>query len=48
MVQRTAALYGRDPREIETTAEVLVLRGLHPTFDVARGLGAGARRSAPG
>jgi hypothetical protein len=36
MVQRTAALYGRDPREIETTAEVLVLRGLHPTVDAAR------------
>ena len=36
MVLRTAALYGRDPRELETSAEVLVLRGVHPTVDVAR------------
>ena len=36
MLLRTAALYGRDPRELETTAEVLALRGVHPTVDVAR------------
>ena len=36
MVLRTAALYGRDPRELETSAEVLTLRGVHPTVDVAR------------
>jgi hypothetical protein len=36
MVLRTAALYGRDPRELETSAEVLVLRGVHPTVDAAR------------
>ena len=36
MVLRTAALYGRDPRELETSAEALVLRGVHPTVDVAR------------
>src|SRR5450755_1715955 len=36
MVLRTAALYGRDPRELETTAEVLALRGVHPTVDAAR------------
>jgi hypothetical protein len=36
MVLRTAALYGRDPRELQTSAEVLVLRGVHPTVDVAR------------
>ncbi|MGZ6564706.1 MAG: hypothetical protein ACXVH1_35085, partial [Solirubrobacteraceae bacterium] len=36
MVLRTAALYGRDPRELATSAEVLVLRGVHPTVDVAR------------
>ena len=36
MVLRTAALYGRDPRELETSAEVLVLRGVHPSVDVAR------------
>src|SRR5436190_739991 len=36
MVLRTAALYGHDPRELETTAEVLALRGIHPTVDAAR------------
>jgi hypothetical protein len=36
MVLRTAALYGRDPRELETSAEVLALRGVHPTVDAAR------------
>jgi hypothetical protein len=36
MVLRTAALYGRDPRELETSAEVLVLRGVYPTVDAAR------------
>jgi hypothetical protein len=36
MVLRTAALYGHDPRELETTAEVLALRGVHPTVDAAR------------
>ena len=36
MVLRTAALYGRDPRELETTAEMLALRGVHPTVDAAR------------
>jgi hypothetical protein len=36
MVLRTAALYGRDPRELETSAAVLALRGVHPTVDAAR------------
>jgi hypothetical protein len=36
MLLCTAALYGRDPRELETTAEVLALRGVHPTVDEAR------------
>jgi hypothetical protein len=36
MTLRTAALYGHDPRALETTAEVLVLRGVHPTVDAAR------------
>ena len=36
MVLRTAALYGRDPRELETSAEMLALRGVHPTVDAAR------------
>jgi hypothetical protein len=36
MEQRIAALYGHDPRELETGAEILVLRGVHPTVEVAR------------
>jgi hypothetical protein len=36
MVLRTAALYGRDPRALETTAELLALRGVHPTVGAAR------------
>ncbi len=36
MVLRTAALYGRDPRELQTSAEVLTLRGVHPDVDTAR------------
>ena len=36
MVLRTAALYGRDPRELDTSASVLALRGVHPTVDAAR------------
>jgi hypothetical protein len=36
MVLRTAALYGHDPRELETSAAVLALRGVHPTVDSAR------------
>ena len=36
MVLRTAALYGRDTRELETSVEVLVLRGVHPNVDAAR------------
>jgi hypothetical protein len=31
MVLRLAALYGRDPRALSTAAEMLVLRGIHPT-----------------
>jgi hypothetical protein len=36
MEQRIAALYGHDPRELETGAEILVLRGVHPTVEAAR------------
>ena len=36
MLLRTAALYDRDPRDLETTAEMLALRGVHPTVDDAR------------
>jgi hypothetical protein len=36
MLLRTAALYDRDPRTVEATAEILALRGVHPTIDAAR------------
>ena len=36
MERRIAALYGHDPRELETGARVLALRGVHPTVDAAR------------
>ncbi|HEY6398743.1 MAG TPA: hypothetical protein VIX82_14945, partial [Solirubrobacteraceae bacterium] len=36
MLLRTAALYGHDPRELETSATVLALRGVHPTVEAAR------------
>jgi hypothetical protein len=36
MVLRTAALYDRDSRELEAAAEMLALRGVHPTVDEAR------------
>ena len=39
MERRIAALYGCDPRDLETSAKILVLRGVHPTVDAA------ARRS---
>jgi hypothetical protein len=32
---RTAALYGRDPTDLSTTAEMLTLRGVHPTPEQA-------------
>src|SRR5438270_524312 len=36
MVLRTAALYGHDPSDLETSAQVLALRGVHPTVATAR------------
>ena len=36
MLLRTAALYDRDPRDLESAAEMLALRGVHPTVDDAR------------
>jgi hypothetical protein len=36
MTLRLAALYGRDPRELSTSAELLSLRGVHPTVDAAQ------------
>jgi hypothetical protein len=35
MTLRTAALYGRDPRELKTAGEMLALRGVHPTVELA-------------
>jgi hypothetical protein len=35
MLLRTAALFGRDPTALRTTAELLALRGIHPTVDAA-------------
>jgi hypothetical protein len=36
MLLRTAALYDHDPRVPEAAAEMLALRGVHPTIDAAR------------
>jgi len=36
MLLRTAALYDRDTGQLEATAEILALRGVHPTIDAAR------------
>jgi hypothetical protein len=36
MTLRLAALYGRDPRDLRTSAELLRLRGVHPTVDAAQ------------
>ena len=36
MERRVAALYGRDPRDLETSARILVLRGVHPTVEAAQ------------
>ena len=36
MERRIAALYDSDPRDIETSAKILLLRGVHPTVDAAR------------
>ena len=36
MERRIAALYGHDPRDLETCAQILVLRGVHPTIEAAR------------
>ena len=35
MTLRTAALYGHDPRNLRTSAEMLALRGVHPDVDAA-------------
>src|SRR5947209_4385443 len=35
MTLRTAALYGRDPRALRTSAEMLALRGVHPDVESA-------------
>ncbi|MFL5860477.1 MAG: hypothetical protein ACJ780_06830 [Solirubrobacteraceae bacterium] len=35
MTLRTAALYDHDPKDLRTSAEMLALRGIHPTVDAA-------------
>jgi hypothetical protein len=35
MLLRTSALYDRDPSDLRTSAEVLALRGVHPSVDAA-------------
>ena len=35
MTLRTAALYGRDPRDLRTSAQMLALRGVHPDVETA-------------
>lgn len=36
MTLRTAALYGRDPNDLRTAAEMLALRQVHPTVEAAQ------------
>ena len=36
MERRIAALYGNDPRNLDCSARIMVLRGTHPTLDAAR------------
>jgi hypothetical protein len=36
LVLRIAALYDRDPRDIDAAADLLALRGVHPSVDAAR------------
>jgi hypothetical protein len=49
MTLRTAALYGRDPSELKTAAEMLALRQVHPTVEAAeRALIAVRRTPMPG
>jgi hypothetical protein len=43
MALRTAALYGRDPRTLRTAAEVLAMRGVHPTVEAAEAALIGVR-----
>jgi hypothetical protein len=44
---RTAALYGRDPTTMGTAAEMLALRGVHPTRERAQGALESVRDSGP-
>lgn len=36
MTMRTSALYGHDPRSLQTAAEALALRGVHPSVEGAK------------
>lgn len=47
MTLRLAALYGRDPRELHTSAEVLKLRGVHRTVEAAEAALTAVRDGGP-
>ena len=47
MMLRLAALYGRDPAALRTSAELMVLRGVHPTVHAAEAALIAVRESAP-
>ena len=47
MTLRTAALYGRDPRELRTSAEMLALRGVHPDVEAAEAALSSVRDKGP-
>jgi hypothetical protein len=47
MALRTAALYGRDPSDLSTTAEMLALRGVHPTPELAEAALRKVRKGPP-
>jgi hypothetical protein len=44
---RTAALYGRDPTDLSTTAEMLALRGVHPNAEQAEAALRATRKGPP-
>ncbi len=47
MTLRTAALYGRDPRDLRTSAEMLALRGVHPDVETAEAALSSVRDKGP-
>ena len=47
MTLRTAALYGRDPGDLRTSAEMLALRGVHPDVEAAEAALSSVRDKGP-